>query len=116
MISRIASGHDVPELGRRRQVESGAAARSGGEPRQAGSRAAAVIRIGAEARARAAASAADARAAAASPERPALDPYEAPTPLLPIFRWPPIVFGEASSPGVALERFTEHLARAQLER
>lgn len=68
MTARIGSGDGFPAVMRIRQVESGPAARSSTEARQAGMRAAAVVRISAEGRARAAAAEAEARAAAAAPE------------------------------------------------
>ena len=68
MISRIGAGYGFPEVKRVRQVESGPAARSSSEARQAGTRAAAVVRISAEGRARAAAAEAEARTAAAAPD------------------------------------------------
>jgi hypothetical protein len=68
MTARVGSDYGFPAVMRVRQVESGPAARSSTEARQAGMRAAAVVRISAEGRARAAAAEAEARAAAATPK------------------------------------------------
>jgi len=117
MISRIGAGFDVPAVRRVRQVESGPAARSSGEVRQAGAQAAAVVRIGAEARARAAASAAEARAAAATPRQRSEVEELAPSRSRPVsdFYSLGVPSGDASGPRVTLEQFTDQLARAKLE-
>jgi hypothetical protein len=104
MISRFGSGYGFPEVRRVRQVESGPAARSSSEARQAGTRAAAVVRISAEARAQAAAGEAEARAAAATPEarrEVELEPVAAPP--LSGFYGTRIGVGDVSSAGVTLE-------------
>jgi hypothetical protein len=120
MISRIGSGYELPSVVRVRQVESGPAARSSSEARQAGAQAAAVVRNGAEARARAAASAAEARSAAATPRESRQVELEAAKPrALPDFFFQSFAqslpSGDAASPRVTLEQFTDQLARARLE-
>jgi hypothetical protein len=116
MTARIGSGYGFPAILRARQVESSPPARTSPEARQAGTRAAAVVRVSAEARARAAAAEAEARAAAAAPEeqrKVELAPVLAQP--LPDFHAAPISSGGASNPPVTLEQLAERVTRAQLE-
>jgi hypothetical protein len=116
MIPRFGSEYGFPEVRRVRQVESGPAARSSSEARQAGTRAAAVVRISAEARAHAAAAEAEARAAAATPEahrEVELEPVA--TPPLSGFHGARIGVGEVSSASVTLEHGVAQTARARPE-
>jgi hypothetical protein len=94
MISRIGSGHGFPAFERVRQVESGPAARSSTEARQAGARAAAVVRVSAEGRARAAAAEAEARAAAATPQERKLELEPPLTQPIPDFAFPSLAARE----------------------
>src|SRR5688572_3372550 len=116
MISRFGSGYGFPEVRRVRQVESGPAARSSSEAHQAGTRAAAVVRISAEARAHAAAAEAEARAAAATPEprrEVELEPVAAPP--LSGFYGTRIGVGDASMARVMPEHGVAQTARARPE-
>jgi hypothetical protein len=115
MISRFGSG--FPEVSRVRQVESGPAARSSSEARQAGTRAAAVVRISAEARAHAAAAEAEARVAAAMPKaRREIELESVATPPLSGFYGTSLGVGDLSSASVTPEHGVAQTARAPHEK
>jgi hypothetical protein len=115
MTSRIGSGHGFPAVVRVRQVESGPAARSSMEARQAGNRAAAVVRISADARARAAAAEAEAQAAAAMPvEQGKVELARVAQPISD-FHALQIASGDASKLSLTLEQLVEWMSPVQRE-